>query len=133
MAWGTKAYNRIPGTYVFDGKQSAAAYRLNKLLFSFNRAENRRAFSENPEAYAAKFDLPNEQKSALLSGDFLKLLRMGGNIYYMAKLAVPSGLSVQDVGAAFHGITTDEFKGHLLDQSKPFPEKIAALEGYWNG
>ena len=36
MAWTRHDYEKIPGTYVFDGKTSHAAYALNKLLFSFN-------------------------------------------------------------------------------------------------
>lgn len=43
MTRGRNAYHMIPGTYVFDDKQSAAAYTLNKSLFSFRLAENRHA------------------------------------------------------------------------------------------
>ncbi len=40
MTRGSKAYHMVPGTCVFDGKQSATAYPLNKSFFSFNLAEN---------------------------------------------------------------------------------------------
>jgi protocatechuate 4,5-dioxygenase alpha chain len=133
MVWDEKAYHKIPGTYVFDGKRSAGAFELNKMLFSFNREENRKAFETDPGAYADRYGLPAHQKEALLRGDFLELLRQGGNIYYMAKLAIPAGFSVQDVGAAFHKIPTDAFKQHLLDQSAGFEQKLAEHEGYWNG
>ena len=113
MAWNKHEYEKIPGTYVFDGKTSHAAYPLNKLLFSFNHEANRQEFRKDPAAYADKFGLSAEQKEALVNFEFLKMLQMGANIYFLAKLAVPRGFSVQDAGAAFQGITTAEFQAKL--------------------
>src|SRR5690606_37132226 len=123
MAWRKHDYDSIPGTYVFDGKTAHSAYRLNKLLFSFNNEENRREFARDKAAYADKYGLTPEQKKALLEDDFLGMLRMGANIYYRAKLAVPRGFSVQDAGAAFQGITPEEFKAKLLEKGKGLVEK----------
>lgn len=133
MVWKKHDYDEIPGTYVFDGQRSHSAYALNKLLFSFNHEENRKAFDADPAAYADKFGLSAEQKTALLANDFLGLLRLGANIYYFAKLAIPRGMSVQDAGAAFQGVSTDEFKKKLQDRSEGFVEKMEKLGGYWNG
>jgi len=133
MTWVKHEYDKIPGTYVFDGKTSHAAYGLNKMLFSFNHEVNRQEFDQDEEAYAIKFGLTDAQKSALLSGDFLGLIRMGANIYYLAKLALPRGVSVQDTGAAFQGITTEEFKANLDKRSEGFEEELVKLGGYWNG
>ena len=133
MSWKKHDYESIPGTYVFDGKTAHPSYALNKMLFSLNIEENRKAFAEDAEAYANKYPLSDEQKSALLSGDLLGLLKLGANIYYMAKLAIPNGVSVQDVGAAFHGITTEEFQAHLDERSAGFQEKLEQAGGYWNG
>ncbi len=133
MTWKKHAYEDIPGTYVFDGKTSHAAYALNKLLFSFNHEENRQEFDRDEEAYASKYGVTDKQKEALLNGDFLGLMRMGANIYYLAKLAVPRGVSVQDTGAAFQGITTEEFKANLAKNGEGLEEKLKQLGGYWNG
>jgi len=132
MSWKEHDYDAIPGTYVFDGKTSHSAYGLNKLLFSFNHDENREAFAEDPQGYAEQFGLTEAQKKALLANDFLGLLRLGANIYYLAKLAVPRGFSVQDAGAAFQGIPTPEFQAKLDAKGEGL---IAKLEkrGYWNG
>ena len=86
MAWTKHDYEKIPGTYVFDGKTSHAAYPLNKLLFSFNHEENRQAFADDPEGYADKFGLSDKQKHALVNFEFLEMLKMGANIYFLAKL-----------------------------------------------
>lgn len=132
MSWQTHEYDRIPGTYVFDGKTSHAAYPLNKLLFSFNHESNRRKFADDPAAYADQFGLSEAQKKALLSDDFLGLLRLGANIYYLAKLALPRGFSVQDAGAAFQGISTPEFQAKLDAKATGLIEELEK-RGYWNG
>jgi protocatechuate 4,5-dioxygenase alpha chain len=132
MSWKKHDYDSIPGTYVFDGRTSHEAYRLNKLLFSFNQAKNRQEFAADPAAYADSYGLTEEQKTALLHDDFLGMLRLGANIYYLAKLAVPRGFSVQDAGAAFQGIRTEEFKANLQAKADGLIEKLEA-KGYWNG
>ncbi len=133
MSWQKHEYENIPGTYVFDGKTSHSSYALNKLFYSFNKEENRKAFAEDPEAYADKYGVTGEQKEALLAGDFLSLLKMGANVYFLAKLAIPSGVSVQDAGAQFQGITTEEFKENLLKRAEGFQERLESEGGYWNG
>jgi len=132
MSWKKHDYESIPGTYVFDGKTSHAAYPLNKLLFSFNHDANRREFADGPAAYADKYGLNEAQKTALLNDDFLGMLRLGANIYYLAKLAVPRGFSVQDAGAAFQGVTTEEFQTGLDRKADGLIEKLKE-RGYWNG
>jgi protocatechuate 4,5-dioxygenase alpha chain len=133
VVWNKHEYEKIPGTYVFDGKTSHAAYPLNKLLFSFNHDENRQAFARDPGAYADKFGLSDEQKEALVNFEFLKMLQMGANIYFLAKLAVPRGFSVQDAGAAFQGITTEEFKAKLTSKADGLEEKLQKIGGFWHG
>ncbi len=133
MAWQKHDYDDIPGTYVFDGKRSHAGYNLNKMAFSFNREANRKEFAADMDAYCRKYKLTDEQRIAVLEGDFLKLLHLGGNIYYLAKLAIFHGLSVQDAGASFQGITTEEFKAILLKNSEGFKEKLEQEGGYWHG
>lgn len=132
MVWRKHEYDKIPGTYVFDGKTSHQAYGLNKLLFSFNHDENRKEFEADKAAYADKFGLSEAQKTALINDDFLGLIRMGANIYYLAKLAVPRGFTVQDAGAAFQGITTEQFKANLESKADGLIEELNK-RGYWNG
>ena len=133
MNWKKHDYDDIPGTYVFDGKAAHHAYGLNKLLFSFNHEENRKAFADDAAEYAERFELTPEQREALLGRDFLSMIRLGANIYYVAKLAVPSGVSVQDAGAAFQGITTDEFKAKLSEKGEGLLERLKKEGGFWNG
>jgi len=107
----------IPGTTIFDGKQAMKGYALNKMCYSFNKAENREAFKADEEAYMEKYGLNDEQKEAIRKRDVLGLIDAGGNIYYLAKFAGIFKLSVQDVGGLQTGRTTEEFKEFLASQA----------------
>jgi protocatechuate 4,5-dioxygenase alpha chain len=133
MTWTRHDYDDIPGTYVFDGKHAHGAYALNKLLFSFNSELNRTDFERDPAAYCDKFGVTGKYKELVLKKDFLGMLRAGANIYYMAKMAIPRGTSVQDAGAQFQGITTKEFQDKLLEKGRGLRERLATRRGYWNG
>ncbi len=133
MNWQKHDYDDIPGTYVFNGETAHAAYGLNKLLFSFNREENRKDFAADPGAYADSFNLSAEQKQALLDDDYLELIRLGANIYYVAKLAVPRGLTMQDTSAAFKGISTEQFKASLEAWGDGLSQRLEQEGGFWNG
>jgi protocatechuate 4,5-dioxygenase alpha chain len=133
MTWTRHDYDDIRGTYVFDGKHAHGAYPLNKLLFSFNSATNREEFERDPAAYCDRYGVAGGFKDLVLKQDFLGMLRAGANIYYLAKMAVPRGTSVQDAGAQFQGITTREFQEKLLAQGHGLQERLAMRDSYWNG
>lgn len=103
----------IPGTTPFDGEQAQKGYALNKMCFSFNSAENRKAFVDDPEAYMFKFVLTMEQADAIRSKQVLQLIKAGGNAYYLAKFAGIFGLDMQDIGAQQTGMTKEAFQAKL--------------------
>lgn len=133
MSWTHHDYDDIPGTYVFDGQHAHGAYPLNKLLFSFNKEANRTAFERDPEAYCDRYGVSDNYKELVLRRDFLGMLRAGANIYYLAKMAIPRGVSVQDAGAQFQGVTTKAFQAKLLARGENLKERLAKRGGYWNG
>jgi len=106
--------HHIEGTTLFDGDQAQKGYALNRMCFSFNSAENRKAFVDNEEAYCAKFALTAKQRTAVKSRNVLKLIEAGGNVYYLAKLAGILGLNVQDIGAQQTGMSVAAFKEKLV-------------------
>lgn len=120
----TKQPAPIFGTTIFDANQAMKGYALNKMCFSFNNADNRDAFLQDNDAYFTRFKLTDAQKEAVRSGQVLRMIEEGGNIYYLAKLAGLWGIGVQDVGAQQTGVTLEEFNAQLaahgadLDQMK---------------
>jgi protocatechuate 4,5-dioxygenase, alpha chain len=108
----------IPGTYMFDGREAMKGYALNKMCYSFNKAENREEFRKDEEAYCRKYGLTDEQRKAIRARDVLALIHQGGCIYYLAKFAGIFGLTVQDVGAQQTGMTVEAFKKMLKAQGE---------------
>jgi protocatechuate 4,5-dioxygenase, alpha chain len=102
-------YDDIPGTIVFDGRRSRRGYALNKFLMSLNRPENRDAFRADEAGYLDRFDLDDEQREAVLGRQWLRLLEVGGNVYYTYKLAACDGMTFQDLAGAQTGMTPEDF------------------------
>jgi len=119
VAWIKHDYDQIPETYVFNGRRSTLGYPLNRMCMSFNHAENREAFRRDEEAYCQKYGLTPEQREAVRKRDVLRLVQLGGNIYYLAKFAGIFDLSVQDVGAQQRGMSVDDFKAMLVKSGEP--------------
>ena len=107
-------HHNIPGTTLFDGEQAQKGLALNRMCFSFNSAENRRAFLADEEAYCQRYGLSDEQRAAVKSRNVLRMIAAGGNVYYLAKLAGIFGLNVQDLGAQQTGMSVDDFKAKLV-------------------
>ena len=103
----------IPGTTPFDGEQAQKGYALNKMCFSFNSADNRKAFVDDPEAYMRKYELNSAQSDAIRSKQVLQLIEAGGNAYYLAKFAGIFGLDMQDIGAQQTGMSKAAFQAKL--------------------
>ncbi|WP_245587279.1 protocatechuate 4,5-dioxygenase subunit alpha [Comamonas composti] len=106
----------IPGTYVFDGEQHRLGLRLNLFCKSLDDSRNRERFRQNPQQYLGSHALSAEQLAAVRSRDWLAMLRLGGNIYYLFKLAIFDGWSMQHAGAAMSGtgMSVDEFRQMML-------------------
>ena len=112
-------YDDIPGTYVFDGPRSRRGYPLNACLMSLNRAENRAAFRRDEAAYLDRFALDPEQRDAVLERRWLRLLEVGGNLYYTYKLAACDGMTFQDLAAEQTGMTPEAYTQMMLAGGRP--------------
>jgi len=111
----TRDYDDIPGTYVFDGRRARMGYALNMFCMSLNEAPNRELFTADPDEYLDGYALTAEQRQAVINRDWLRMLQLGGNIYYTFKLAALDGLSMQDVGASMSGVSVEEFSQMMVD------------------
>ena len=116
-----RAFDDIPGTYVFDGQRNREGYHLNMFCKSLDVESNRELFRDAPEDYLQRFPMTEEQRRCVLERDFLGMLRVGGNIYYTWKIAAFDRVSMQAAGAAMSGtgMTEDEFRQMMLAGGRP--------------
>lgn len=103
----------VTGTYVFDVAQSNRGYALNRLCGSLKDEGNRELFSADEAAYCDAYGLSPDQREAILERDWVRMLDLGGSIFYIFKLAVLDKKSMQYLGGVFTGMTTEEFVAHL--------------------
>jgi protocatechuate 4,5-dioxygenase, alpha chain len=126
-------YDDIPGTYVFDGRRSRQGYPLNQFLMSLNRAENREAFRDDEAAYLDRFPLLPEQREAVLQRQWLRLLDVGGNLYYTYKLAACDGMSFQELAAEQTGMTPEAYAEMMLSGGRPIDGNRSRSEWQTSG
>ena len=110
-----KPYNDIPGTIVFDADRSRQGYHLNQFCMSLMKADNRTEFKADQAAYLAKWPMTQEQREAVLDRDWNRMLSVGGNIYFLAKIAATDGLSFQQVAAMMSGATQPEYAQMMIN------------------
>ena len=109
-----KEYEDIPGTIVFDAEQSRKGYGINMFCMSLMKDENRKAFKANQAEYLKAFKLTPEQTDAVLKREWNRMLELGGNIYFTAKLGATDGLSFQQMAAMMTGSTQQEYADMML-------------------
>ncbi len=132
MARTEHDYDDIPGTFVFDAERSREGYHINMFCMSLMKEENRKAFKANEADYLNKFALTPEQREAILERQWNRMLELGGNIYFTAKLGATDGLSFQQVAAIMTGSTQQEYADMMLkggrsvegNRSKSQPGKV---------
>ena len=110
-----KEYDDIPGTFVFDAERSRQGYHINMFCMSLLKAENRKAFKENEEKYLDQYPLTPEQRESILKRQWNRMLELGGNIYFTAKLGATDGLSFQQVASRMTGVTEQEYAQMMLN------------------
>ncbi len=127
-----RAYHDIPGTYVFDGTHSRKGYRLNMFCMTLNDAENRDEFRADESKYVERFGLSDDQRDAVLQRQWLRLLELGGNIYYTFKLAACDGLSFQQLAAKQTGVTEESYVAMMLSGGRSIEGNRSRSESRWS-
>src|ERR1700686_4064597 len=107
-------YDDIPGTFVFDAERSRQGYGINMFCMSLMKEENRKAFKANEADYLKKFNLTPEQTEAVLKRDYNRLLELGGNIYFTAKLGATDGHSFRHLAATMTGSSQEDYANMML-------------------
>jgi protocatechuate 4,5-dioxygenase alpha chain len=114
-----KPYDDIPGTTIFDAEMSRRGYHLNQFCMSLMKAENRAAFKADERAYLDKWPMTEEQKQGVLARDFNRLIELGGNIYFLAKIFATDGKSFQWAAARMTGVPEADYLAMMVGGGRP--------------
>ena len=109
-----KPYLGIPGTTIFDADQSRRGYWLNQFCMSLMSADNRARFKADERAYLDEWEMTAEQRQGVLDRDFNRLIALGGNIYFLAKIGGTDGMSFQQIAASMTGMTEDDYRTMMV-------------------
>ena len=109
-----KPYKDIPGTTVFDAEQSRIGYHLNQFCMSLMKAENREKFKADQRAYLDAWPMSEEQKLAVLARDYNRMIKAGGNIYFLSKIFSSDGLSFEFAASTMTGVTPQEYRAMMI-------------------
>jgi protocatechuate 4,5-dioxygenase alpha chain len=102
-------YDDIPGTFVFDAEKSRQGYGINMFCMSLMKE-----FKANEVAYLKKYPLTRQQTEAILKRDYNRMLELGGNIYFTAKLGATDGHSFRHLAAVMTGSTQEDYAAMML-------------------
>jgi protocatechuate 4,5-dioxygenase alpha chain len=109
-----KPYANVPGTVIFDADQARKGYHLNQFCMSLMKPENRERFKGDQRRYLDEWPMTEAQKLAVLARDYNRMIELGGNIYFLAKLFSTDGKSFQHTAASMTGMTQEEYAQMML-------------------
>ena len=110
-----KPYKDVPGTTIFDAEQARIGYHLNMFCMSLMQAANRERFKANQRSYLDEWPMSEEQKLAVLARDYNRMIALGGNIYFLAKIFATDGKSYQYAAALMTGMSQEEYAKMMLN------------------
>ena len=110
----TAEFDDIPGTRVFTAERAKAGYELNQFCMSLMKEANRERFKANERAYLDETKMSEEQKQAVLDRDSNKMIDLGGQIYFLAKIFATDGLSYLQAVSTMTGMNIDDYQQMML-------------------
>ena len=116
----------IPGTRIFTAKRARQGYHLNQFAMSLMTAENRVRWLADERAYLEEWPLTDVQKAAVLARDYNRLLDLGGNIYFMAKLFSTDGQSFLQAVGTMSGMAPEEYQAMMIAGGRS-PEGLRSI------
>ena len=114
-----KTYGDIPGTTVFDAEQSRKGYHLNMFCMSLMKSANRERFKAGERPYLDEWPMSEEQKAAVIDRDYNRMIALGGNIYFLAKIFATDGKSFQWAAARMTGLPEADYLAMMVRGGRP--------------
>ncbi|MEO5597177.1 MAG: protocatechuate 4,5-dioxygenase subunit alpha [Novosphingobium sp.] len=109
----------IPGTRIFTGARARQGYHVNQFGMSLMKAENRERWRADERAYLDEWPMTEDQKQAVLARDYNRLLDLGGNVYFLAKVFSTDGLSFAEAVSTMTDMTFPQYRDMMLAGGRP--------------
>ncbi|HNP36055.1 MAG TPA: protocatechuate 4,5-dioxygenase subunit alpha [Woeseiaceae bacterium] len=100
----------IPGTRVYTAQRARQGYWMNQFAMSLKSAANRERWKADEKAYLADWPMTEEQRQSVLDRDYNRMLELGGNIYFLAKVFSSDGLSFVQAVSTMTGMSVDDYQ-----------------------
>jgi protocatechuate 4,5-dioxygenase, alpha chain len=110
----SRPYDDVPGTTIFDERMARKGYQLNQFCMSLMKPENRERFKADNRAYLDTWKMSEDQKQAVIDRDYNRMLSLGGNIYFLAKIFSSDGLSFQYAASTMTGVSEEDYLKMML-------------------
>lgn len=107
-------FEDIPGTRVFTARRARQGYNLNQCAMSLMKDENRARFRADESAYLDAWNITPEQKDALLKRDYNRLLDLGGNVYFLAKVFATDGIGFAQAVSSMTDLNFEDYTKMML-------------------
>jgi protocatechuate 4,5-dioxygenase alpha chain len=112
-------FSDIPGTVMFDAARARQGYALNAFCMSLMQAANRERFKAGEAAYLEQWPMSPAQKQAVLARDMNCCLELGGNVFFLVKIAATDGISVQQMVAGMVGMSPQDYRDMMMQGGRP--------------
>ena len=81
---------------------------------SLMKADNRARFKADERAYLDEWKMSEEQKQAVLDRDLNRMMALGGNIYFLAKIGATDGKSFQQMAGSMTGMSEQDYRDMMI-------------------
>ncbi len=121
-------FDDIPGTRVYTAKRARQGFHVNQFAMSLMKADNRARWKADERAYLDEWPITEDQKAAVLARDYNRLLDLGGNIYFLAKIFATDGLSFVQAVSTMTGMGVEDYQAMMIAGGRS-PEGVRSIKG----
>jgi protocatechuate 4,5-dioxygenase alpha chain len=121
-------FDDIPGTRVYTAKRARAGYQMNQFAMSLMKAENRERWKADERAYLTEWPMTDEQRQSILDRDYNRMLDLGGNIYFLAKVFSTDGLSFLQAVGTMTGMEPADYQAMMIAGGRS-PIGVRSIKG----
>jgi protocatechuate 4,5-dioxygenase alpha chain len=120
-------FDDIPGTRIYTTARARQGYWLNQFAMSLMKQANREKWKADERAYLADWPMSEEQKAAVLARDYNRMLDLGGNIYFLAKVFSTDGLSFLQAVSTMTGMSVEDYQNMMLSGGRS-PDGVRSIK-----